>query len=88
MGQHCPLPREDPEEPSLPDEFYVYEQTGNLMDLLLNEKWLREAVRIEEEADCDLGAGYDWGASLGAVMANPREYIHFVPIALARHARI
>ena len=58
-------------------ERQVYEQTGNLMNLLLDEEWLREAVRIEEEANCDLGAGYGWGASLGAVMANPREYIHF-----------
>ena len=42
-----------------------------------DEEWLREAVRIEEEANYDIGAGYDWGASLGAFMANPREYSHF-----------
>lgn len=34
-----------------------------------DSEWLREAVRIEDEADCDISAGFDWGANLGAVMA-------------------
>jgi len=43
-----------------------------------DEEWLREAVRQEEEAGCDMAAGYDWGAQLGNFMANPEGYSHFV----------
>ncbi len=39
-----------------------------------DEEWLREAVRLEDEADCDISAGFDWGATLGAVMAHPERY--------------
>ena len=30
-----------------------------------------EDVRIETEANCTIGAGYDWGAHLGTVLAHP-----------------
>jgi hypothetical protein len=43
-----------------------------------DEEWLREAVRQEEEAGCDIAAGYDWGAQPGNVLANPEGYSHFV----------
>ncbi|MEQ9238679.1 hypothetical protein [Coleofasciculus sp. E2-BRE-01] len=43
-----------------------------------DEEWLREAVRLEAEADCDISAGFDWGANLGAVMANPENYSQLV----------
>ncbi|MEM9009040.1 MAG: hypothetical protein AAGE59_36720 [Cyanobacteria bacterium P01_F01_bin.86] len=36
-----------------------------------DEDWLREAARIEEEADCDISAGYDWGTHTGDFLANP-----------------
>lgn len=39
-----------------------------------DEEWLIEAVRLEDEADCDIGAGVDWGASLSAFIANPEGY--------------
>ena len=42
-----------------------------------DEEWLREAVRVEEEADCDISAGFDWGTNLGAIMANPEKYSQF-----------
>lgn len=42
-----------------------------------DEEWLREAVRIEEEADCDISAGLNWGANLGVVIANPERYSQF-----------
>lgn len=32
------------------------ETAVNLMQLMLDEDWVREAVRIEEEAGCDIGA--------------------------------
>ena len=45
-----------------------------------DEDWLREAVRLEEEADCDVSAGYDWGTHLGAMMTNPEGYGHFTQL--------
>ena len=30
-----------------------------------------EDVRIEEEANCTIGAGYDWGVHLGTVLTHP-----------------
>ena len=48
-----------------------YKRTGNLMDLFQDETWVRKMVRIEEEADCDIGAGVEWGICLGKVFANP-----------------
>lgn len=32
------------------------ETAVDLMQLMLDEEWVREAVRIEEEAGCDIGA--------------------------------
>ncbi|MBD1930117.1 hypothetical protein H6F74_28430 [Trichocoleus sp. FACHB-90] len=43
-----------------------------------DEGWLREAVRLEDEADCDIEAGFDWGASLGALIAHPEAYSRLV----------
>jgi hypothetical protein len=40
-----------------------------------DEEWLREAARIEEEADCDIQAGFDWGANLGDYIASARSFI-------------
>jgi len=45
-----------------------------------DEEWLREAVRIEEEAGGDISAGPDWGTHLGAVMANPQGHSHFAQL--------
>ncbi|HEY9852074.1 MAG TPA: hypothetical protein V6D28_21550 [Leptolyngbyaceae cyanobacterium] len=49
------------------------ETAVNLMQLMLDEDWVREAVRIEEEAGCDIGAGFDLGANLGGFLQNPDE---------------
>ncbi len=48
-----------------------YERTGNLMDLFQNGTWVREMVRQENEAGCDIGAGVEWGANLDKVFVNP-----------------
>ncbi len=53
------------------DLFQQYEQTGNLMDLFQNHAWVREMARIEEESECDISAGMEWGVYLGAAFANP-----------------
>jgi hypothetical protein len=45
-----------------------------------DEEWLREAVRIEEEAGGDISAGPDWGTHLGRVMANPQGHSHLTQL--------
>lgn len=42
----------------------------NLMDLFLNEEWVRAAALAEEEAGCDIQAGYT-GIYLREFMTNP-----------------
>ncbi|MEO1635487.1 MAG: hypothetical protein AAFS04_10460 [Cyanobacteria bacterium J06631_9] len=32
-----------------------------------------EDVRIEEEANCTIGAGYGWGVHLGTVLTHPHD---------------
>ncbi|QLE54519.1 hypothetical protein [Nostoc sp. TCL26-01] len=40
------------------------------VDLLFGEGWLDEAVSIEDEANCTIGAGLDWGTALAPLMLN------------------
>ena len=42
-----------------------------------DEAWLREVARQEEDADCDISAGYDWGTHLGEYLTNPQGYNQF-----------
>ena len=49
----------------------------DLMQLMLDEEWVREAVRIEEEAGCDMGAGFELGANLGEFLQNPSGFADF-----------
>ncbi|MBD2303639.1 hypothetical protein H6G80_35220 [Nostoc sp. FACHB-87] len=44
--------------------------TQEAIDLLFGEGWLDEAVRIEDEANCTIGAGLDWGSALAPLMLN------------------
>ncbi|MBW4566410.1 MAG: hypothetical protein KME32_36255 [Mojavia pulchra JT2-VF2] len=44
--------------------------TQEAIDLLFGEGWLDEAVRIEDEANCTIGAGLDWGNALPSLMLN------------------
>ena len=53
------------------------QQSVNLMDLLFDDDWLREAVRLEDEVGGVIEAGFDWRANLGALMTNPERYSHF-----------
>jgi hypothetical protein len=50
----------------------------DLMELMLDENWVREAACLEDEADCNIEAGLDWGANLGALAVNPAAWSHFV----------
>ncbi|MEM8804538.1 MAG: hypothetical protein AAGF01_00630 [Cyanobacteria bacterium P01_G01_bin.38] len=42
-----------------------------LMARLRDPKWALEAARIEDEANCNMSAGHDWGDLLGQFMADP-----------------
>ncbi len=41
-----------------------------------DEKWLREAVTMEDEADCDIHAGLELGQNLGEYVKNAKSYIN------------
>jgi hypothetical protein len=40
------------------------------MDLLFDEGWLEESACIEDEMNCSIGAGLDWGNALAPLMLN------------------
>ena len=46
----------------------------DIMAQLQDPQWALEAARLEEEANCDIGAGHDWGPLLGQFMANPQGF--------------
>jgi hypothetical protein len=46
----------------------------DLIAQMRDPQWLQDAGRIEDEADCDIGAGRDWGDQLGKVLSNPAGY--------------
>lgn len=43
--------------------------------LKFDEKWLREAVEIEDETGCDIHAGLELGHNLGEYVTTVRSYI-------------
>jgi len=45
------------------------------MTFKISPEDLREMARIEEEAGCDIEAGFDWGRSAGAYIASSSSYI-------------
>lgn len=53
------------------------ETVVDLMQLMLDQEWVREAVRIEEEAGCDIEAGFELGANLGEFLQNPSGFSDF-----------
>ncbi|MBD6615326.1 hypothetical protein FNW02_05575 [Komarekiella sp. 'clone 1'] len=44
---------------------------GEAIDLLFHPASFQEAIRIEDEADCDVTAGLDWGTAISALLKNP-----------------
>ncbi len=47
-----------------------------MADVKFDEKWLREAVKIEDEAGCDIHAGLELGQNLGKYVKNAKSYIN------------
>ena len=41
------------------------------INLLFNPTSLQEAIQIEDETDCDVTAGLDWGLAIPALLQNP-----------------
>ena len=41
------------------------------INLLFNPASLQEAIQIENETDCDVTAGLDWGLAIPALLQNP-----------------
>lgn len=44
---------------------------------LRDPQWVREAAQIEDEANCNISAGHDWGDQLGQFMADPEGFHQF-----------
>jgi|GEM_PF-1661085 len=47
-----------------------------MTDIKFDEKWLREAVAIEDEANCDIHAGLELGQNLGKYVTNTKNSIN------------
>ena len=58
--------------------------------LLFDAKSLQEAVRLEDEADCDISAGLDWGFALASLMQNPGLFgrLNQLRVSLNRELRL
>ncbi|MEM8643124.1 MAG: hypothetical protein AAGG51_30555, partial [Cyanobacteria bacterium P01_G01_bin.54] len=55
-------------------------QTQAALDIrarLRDPQWVREAAQIEDEANCNISAGRDWGDQLGQFMADPEGFHQF-----------
>jgi hypothetical protein len=46
---------------------------ANLMDLMLDEQWLKQAIAIEDELDYDVAAGLGHSSRLGEVLKSHLE---------------
>ena len=47
------------------------QNVAEAIDLLFNPAFLQEAIQIEDETDCDVTAGLDWGLAIPALLQNP-----------------
>lgn len=45
------------------------------MEFKITEEEAREFAQLEASAGCDIGAGFDWGTSLGTFLASTNSYI-------------
>ncbi|MEA5575315.1 hypothetical protein [Anabaena sp. UHCC 0451] len=47
------------------------QNVAEAIDLLFNPAFLQAAIQIENETDCDVTAGLDWGLAIPALLQNP-----------------
>lgn len=45
------------------------------MTFKIDPEHLRELAKIEEESNCDIEAGFDWGRSAGDYLASTKSYL-------------
>lgn len=45
-----------------------------ILNRLRDPQWAIAAAQVEEEADCDISAGREWGSGLGTVLTNPDKF--------------
>jgi hypothetical protein len=50
------------------------QNVAEAIDLLFNPASLQEAIQIEDETDCDVTAGLDWGLANSALLQNPEMF--------------
>ena len=47
------------------------------MNFKFDEEWLKNAVQIEDEADCDIQAGLDFGRNSDNYISKAKSYIDY-----------
>lgn len=47
------------------------------MNFKFDEKWLKNAVQIEDEANCDIQAGLDFGQNADDYISDAKSYINY-----------
>jgi hypothetical protein len=47
------------------------------MEFKITKEEAREFAQLEKSAGCDIGAGFDWGASLGVFLASTNSYVDY-----------
>jgi hypothetical protein len=47
------------------------------MSFEFDEKWLKNAVQIEDEANCDVQAGLDFGQNADTYISEAKSYINY-----------
>jgi hypothetical protein len=52
------------------------------MSFKFDEEWLKNAVQIEDEADCDIQAGLDFGQNSDTYISNAKDYINYEKLML------
>ncbi|WP_242039659.1 hypothetical protein [Anabaena sphaerica] len=60
------------------------------IDLLFNPASLQVAIQIEDETDCDVTAGLDWGLAIPALLQNPGMFARMTQlrVSLNRELRL
>lgn len=58
------------------------------LDLLMNEEWLRKAVKSEDKVRGNIGAGLDWGTAFGELMLNPELLGHLTTLRISLNREI
>ena len=66
------------------------QNVAEAINLLFNPTSLQEAIQIEDETDCDVTAGLDWGLAIPALLQNPEMFARMTQlrVSLNRELRL